>query len=131
MTYVFVAIRVARRIAHIHKPPSLQRNSFTHGSSVRSTTSPNFGQHVEDNEPNSIAATQISSQPTFSQSTHPGSSASCPNPATRHLTTEEVYEYRDKGKCYRCIQPYGPLHKCAAKYLTIIEADDDELGVEG
>ncbi|KAL8556696.1 hypothetical protein ACS0TY_004230 [Phlomoides rotata] len=79
MTYVFASIRAARCIARIYKLPSLQQNPFTHGSYVSSTASPNFGMHVEGNEPNSVAATQILSQPAFPQSAHLGSSASQPN----------------------------------------------------
>ncbi|KAL6555595.1 hypothetical protein OROHE_007267 [Orobanche hederae] len=55
-----------------------------------------------------------------SQQSSAASSRPQPHRKTRHLSAEEAREYREKGKCFRCSQPYGPLHRCDAKHLNVL-----------
>ncbi|KAF2283471.1 hypothetical protein GH714_008470 [Hevea brasiliensis] len=51
---------------------------------------------------------------------------------TRHLSHQEFEELRTKGLCYRCKQPYHPMHVCPKKTLrVIIVGDDEETSEEG
>ncbi|KAH6778749.1 hypothetical protein C2S52_009986 [Perilla frutescens var. hirtella] len=134
MTDVFAAIRAARRIARSVKPSlMLPKSTFSAGpfsrptTTFRSSPSPtaaDSGQHPAG----SVKGGQ-------SQLSHTGSSWPRGNRKSRHLTPEQVDDYRAKGKCFKCSQPYTPLHKCASKYLSVIigaeEKDEGEVNDEG
>lgn len=47
--------------------------------------------------------------------------------AGRNLSYHEYVDKREKGFCFRCDQPYTPLHKCAVKSLRVTILAEDEL----
>ncbi|KAL8497729.1 hypothetical protein ACS0TY_021165 [Phlomoides rotata] len=124
MTTVFTAIHFAYLIGHSDKPSGyFNRVLYTSG-----TTSRPLRPLYHDNRPSErrvFATAPASSAPTsaHSQNSAIGSSEPRFSHNTRHLTIEEMREFRAKGKFYHCSQSYGPLHKYAVKYLTIIEVD--------
>ncbi|KAH6810002.1 kinesin 3 [Perilla frutescens var. frutescens] len=64
-----------------------------------------------------------------------GSSSSVNQLKARHrqISHKEFLDKRAKGLCFRCDEPYSPLHKCADKTLQVLvalEPDDDELPEE-
>lgn len=119
MTDVFADIRAARRIAHSQKPPSFH-SSFSTNQSFHSWEVPVPAKHP--------SSSQSLSTPAFSQPSNSVTAAAKSGRGTRRMS-EEAREYKAKRLCYRCSQPCGPLHKCSAKYLTILEADDDIVDV--
>nr|KYP45665.1 hypothetical protein KK1_032780 [Cajanus cajan] len=48
---------------------------------------------------------------------------------TKHLAYQDLLDRRQRGLCYKCGGPYGPLHQCPVKQLRLILVDD-ELQVE-
>ncbi|KAL6516002.1 hypothetical protein OROGR_019307 [Orobanche gracilis] len=56
---------------------------------------------------------------------------------TRHLTTAEISDRRQKGLCFKCGGKFHPMHQCPDKQLRIMvledheEAIDDEPSEEG
>ncbi|KAL6569931.1 hypothetical protein OROMI_014445 [Orobanche minor] len=111
---VHIAIRAARRITCSSDYPSrftksaFQQGTFKHSlpatrSEVHGGVTPSSG-------------SQGSTPPAYS----PGSSSPQQQRKTRHLSVEEAHEYRVKGKCFRCSQPFCPLHKCDAKHLNVL-----------
>ncbi|KAH6781077.1 hypothetical protein C2S52_012314 [Perilla frutescens var. hirtella] len=128
------AIRAVRRIACFVKPSLMQlRSTFSVGSFMRpmatfrsspSPTAADSGQHLVG-----------SVKGGHSQLFHTDSSWPKGNRKSRPLTPEQVNDYRTKRKCFKCSQPYTPLHKCASKYLSVIigaeEEYEGELNDEG
>lgn len=56
------------------------------------------------------------------------------NNGVRRYSQREHQELRNKGLCYRCHQPYSPLHRCATKTLHTIVldmGDEDEATADG
>lgn len=127
LSTVFSAIRAARRIDRSPRQPGqFQRSPFTSGQFSRSSAPYRVGVQSGRSGPAPNLPVLPVSKSGPSQSTQDSAGFRF-NRNARHLTAEEAREFFGKGKCYRCSQPYGPLHKCAAKYLTIIEADGDEF----
>lgn len=122
-----MAIRAARRISCSHRLGGvpLPKSNFSLGSFSRRTAS-YHSPSAPTNGKTQMGAT-TNSQLSSSVSTAPqGNRNAC------HLTPTEVQEYRAKGKCYHCGERYSPLHKCTAKYLTVIlDAKEYNLTVEG
>lgn len=126
---VFAAIRSARRVARVTRPPTTN-NKLISGFQLRSTaTSVSSGGHVDSSTNKSDGSlSAVSPEKSASHSSY-GFPGPPPHRNVRHLTSEEAREYRAKGKYYRCGERYGPLHKCAAKHLNVIlDAEDDEEG---
>ncbi|KAF2295631.1 hypothetical protein GH714_033358 [Hevea brasiliensis] len=48
------------------------------------------------------------------------------NRDTRHYTHQEFLELRAKGLCYKCMQPFHPMHECPNKSLRALIIGDDE-----
>ncbi|KAH6802299.1 hypothetical protein C2S51_033745 [Perilla frutescens var. frutescens] len=125
-TDIYAAIRAARRVTRSHKlagmPPP--RSNFSTGSFSRPTAT-----YYSPSAPVSgKTQTKAAKHSQFSSSASLAPRRNC---NSRHLTLAEAQEYRAKGKCYHCGDRYSPLHKYAAKYLTVIlEAEDDSSARE-
>jgi hypothetical protein len=46
------------------------------------------------------------------------------------LTYSELMECKQKGLCFKCKKPFGPMHQCPAKELRVMVVDDDETEEE-
>lgn len=42
------------------------------------------------------------------------------------LTYNELMDYKQKGLCFKCKNPFGPMHRCPAKELRVLIVDDVE-----
>ena len=45
---------------------------------------------------------------------------------TQRLTDREFHDLRSRGLCFRCKQPYHPLHMCQNKTLRVLILGEDE-----
>ncbi|XP_019192891.1 PREDICTED: uncharacterized protein LOC109187208 [Ipomoea nil] len=78
---------------------------------------------------NQTSSFSSQTQPAFPamQSSVRNSSTSTSRAPARHYSNKEYLDMRAKGLCFRCQQPYSPLHVCPNKSLqTLIAAEDDE-----
>ncbi|KAL8151694.1 hypothetical protein V2J09_021502 [Rumex salicifolius] len=46
---------------------------------------------------------------------------------SKTLTPRELSDLRAKGLCFKCRQPYSPLHKCGEKIFKLVEFLEEEL----
>lgn len=46
---------------------------------------------------------------------------------TRSISPRELSDLRAKGLCFKCQQPYSPLHRCGEKVFKLIEFREEEL----
>lgn len=109
LTNVFVAIRVARRLARVGRNTTAPSRSGPPNSPVWSRPTTTFQRQPATPEP-APGRVVPNSSPRNSQ----------------RLTSAHQEEYRAKGLCFRCGGKYGPLHKCPPKMLAIILDVDEE-----
>ncbi|XP_057794044.1 uncharacterized protein LOC131010514 [Salvia miltiorrhiza] len=138
---VFTAIRAARRISRSSRGSSQPpQSSFPSTAPLRSTASFRGGAPVIGSTPatsfrggnSAVSGGFRNSTPTpnaSGQSANNSSTASSGirgNRKSRHLTEDQIKEYLAQGKCFRCSQPYGPLHKCPSQFLNVILLGDGD-----
>ncbi|KAL8153338.1 hypothetical protein V2J09_011098 [Rumex salicifolius] len=59
-----------------------------------------------------------------------GSGNSGSNPRNRFTRTLSPTEYNDckaKGLCFKCKQPFSPMHKCSERVFKLVELSEDEI----
>ncbi|XP_057766739.1 uncharacterized protein LOC130987132 [Salvia miltiorrhiza] len=138
---VFTAIRAARRISRSSRGSSQPtRSSFPSTAPLRSTASFRGGAPVIGSTPatsfrggnSAVSGGFRNSTPTPNASgqsannSFRASSGYRGNRKSRHLTEDQIKEYLAQGKCFRCSQPYGPLHKCPSQSLNVILLGDGD-----
>ncbi|KAF2322338.1 hypothetical protein GH714_012409 [Hevea brasiliensis] len=85
---------------------------------------PRFGPKI-DMDHNSSGPSKLS-LPSITTTPPRPSSTFSRNQGTRHYTHQEFLELRAKGLCYKCKQPFHPMHECPNKSLRALIIGDDE-----
>ncbi|KAF2289078.1 hypothetical protein GH714_026413 [Hevea brasiliensis] len=112
--------------------PKLDMGKQSYGASVITKTQPISSVSKLQELPvqkspdhNSSGPAKPSFLPTTTTPPRPSSTFSR-NRGTRHYTHQEFLDLRAKGLCYKCKQPFHPMHECPNKSLRALIIGDDE-----
>lgn len=125
-----MASAVGRSLVHSFGPPTQQSvasswatNGSSHGQGNSSPLSRgDDGIRSKVNSKTSSVGSNINSPSRLATST--------PIRRVRQYTQKEFQDLRSKGLCFRCHQPYNPLHQCPNKSLRTLILGDEEIDGE-
>ncbi|KAL1199501.1 hypothetical protein V5N11_008721 [Cardamine amara subsp. amara] len=105
---------------------TFQRTNLLSTGSVSTTNS--FGKSADKGKPN--LTQNKSSGSAFSSTNSTGNNIVRPR-GIRQYSHQEFLEMKNKGLCFRCKQPYSPLHDCPYKSIRALMLAEDESSDDG